>query len=202
MLLSSHSEARTRMKPVQKLLLVATCVVSISAGRAAEAQDGAARSFERLQSTVKSGATLQVTDITGHQITGKLAHLSSSSITLTVDGMRLELAKSEFKRVTGTHNRFPLGAIVGAASGAGAGLILATWECALEQSYCPGQSLYKGASHALAGAAFGAAIGAGVGFTKHTQRLVYAAPTKSRATVAVSPLLTSEQRGVAVSIRF
>ncbi len=190
------------MKSAQKLLLVATCVTSVSAAQTAEAQIGVARSFEQLQSTLKPGATLDVTDITGHHITGNMADLSSSSITLIVEGMRLELAKSEVKRVTQTHNRLLVGAIVGAASGAGAGLIFAAWECALEQSYCPGHSLFKGASLALAGGAFGTAIGAGVGFSKHTHRLVYAAPTKSSATVTVSPLLTGEHTGVAVSIRF
>src|SRR5258706_16297414 len=148
------------MKFVRKVLLVARCVAWVCGAERGEGEIGVGRSLEQLQSTVKPGATLDVTDITGHHITGNMADLSSSSITLIVEGMRLELAKSEVKRVTQTHNRLLVGAIVGAASGAGAGLIFAAWECALEQSYCPGHSLFKGASLALAGGAFGTAIGA------------------------------------------
>ena len=161
------------------------------------AQDVVASSFDQLHLALRLGDPVAITDTSGRQVKGKFVDLTSSALMLVVDRTRRELAQSDITRIARGHRNPGAGAkwglLVGAAFGAVA--ILNT---------CSGAECYV-TDYALAPALFGgigAGIGAGLGALTTTYDVVYQKSTSSSVRVTMSPLMTPERKGVALSFGF
>ena len=157
------------------------------------------KSFDQLDTRLKPGDTIWVTDAQGREVKGKIRGLAPSSLTLDggagtmdADAVRLIMegkGQQKFK-----------GAMYGLAAGGGAALLLI-----LAAGSCDGEDCeilyYIGAPIAAgAGAGIGLALGA---VTHKAGRVVYRAPGAQAAPrLSVAPLVAPRARGVVVSFAF
>jgi hypothetical protein len=163
----------------------------------AEAQH-LASSFEQLQVLVKAGDAVTVTDSTGRDLTGKIASLSSSSLTLMVEGTRRDLPESEIRtirqrRQDSLANGAKWGLGIGAGLGLAAGFALAAGDGNVS-AVIPIIGLVYGG--------LGAGVGAGIDALVLGNQVIYFKPANTSAKVTVSPLVTRERRGVLLSFGF
>ena len=168
------------------LLLIAVAAPSASAQTAS--------SFEQLVLLVKSGDRVTVTDSIGRTRTGQVIDLSPSALALLIDGKRYRYREAQVHTVR-QWQPDPLrqGALIGFAAGAATALALffphGDWSGS-------GKAVFLGL---FAGAGMG--IGAGVDAMIPTRQVVFRSPTAARR-LTVSPVLTSNRKGLAVSIGF
>ena len=175
------------------------CVLSTAIAAPAAAQ-GIAGSFEQLQVLVKPGDTVSVTDAAGRETTGKIADLSSSTLTLLTAGAQREWTEGD---VTTIKQRLPdslgNGAIYGLAIGAGVAATLLAVAAGLDDADFSGSdvAIILGAYSAI-----GAGAGVGVDALITKRHVVYQRPSSSRVQVGIAPWLTSQRKGVQVTLRF
>ena len=168
------------------LLLIAVAAPSASAQTAS--------SFEQLVLLVGSGERVTVTDSAGREQTGSIVDLSPSALTLRTNGARHEF-RAESVRTISWLRPDPLrqGALIGFAAGAATALALffphGDWSGT-------GKAVFLGL---FAGAGMG--MGAGVDAMIPTRQVVFRSPTAARR-LTVAPVLTSNRKGLAVSIGF
>ncbi|RPH59484.1 MAG: hypothetical protein EHM89_10605 [Acidobacteria bacterium] len=156
-----------------------------------------AGSFEQLQVLVKPGDTISVTDNTGREVTGKVASLSPSSLALLVEGVRRDLPENEVRKVRQDRqdslaNGAKWGLGIGAGLGLAAGVAIASGD-GNASALIPILALVYGG--------VGAGVGAGLDALVLGNQVIYFKPASS-AKVTVSPLVTSERKGVVVAIGF
>jgi len=137
-------------------------------------------SFDELSWLLKPGDTVEVLDACLNETRGMVAALSSSVLSVVIDGRRRDFQAPEVARVNKEHRRPVAGLVWGASIGLGAGLGVAGLGCTMERSYCPGQPLYRGAPLSAGFAAIGVGLGAAIGATKHTTSVIYSATTACR----------------------
>jgi hypothetical protein len=176
------------------------CFLFTAITQAAAAQ-GIAGSFEQLQVLVKPGDTLIVTDTEGREITGKIAGLSPSSLTLLAGGARREWAENDVTTIRQRRaDSLGNGAIYGLAIGAGFAATLLAVVAAVDE-----HEGVSGSDVAIILGAYGAiGAGAGVGVDALIRRrhVIYQRPSTSGVQVEVAPWLTSQRKGVRVTLRF
>jgi hypothetical protein len=178
-------------------LCVATFVLfSVMAVSAAEAQN-LAGSFEQLQVLVKPGDTISVTDTTGHEFTGRITSLSSSSLALMVQGVRRDLSEGDIttirqNRQDSLANGAKWGLGIGAALGLSAGVAIASGDGSASALIPILGAVYGG---------LGAGVGAGLDALIQGNQVIYYKPN-SAAKLSVSPLITSTRKGVMLSFGF
>ena len=161
---------------------------------------GIAASFEQLQVLVKPGDTVTVTDTTGHETTGKLADLSSSTLGLLAGGTRRELSENDVRTIQQRRtDSLANGAIIGLAVGAGASAALVIAVAAVDSEEVD-EGLAALAIGAYAG--IGAGIGVGVDALIRRRQVIYQHPSTSGLQVGVAPWLTRQRKGVLVTLRF
>ncbi len=180
------------------LLLVMLLVMPASA----VAQE-AAESFAHLtqQQVLKVGNTLWVTHVaegedTPQDIKVRFLDLTSSEMTVFVDGAELMIEERDVRQIV-REQRGPLwnGALWGAAIGGGTCLLL-FWSFPDNRSdLIPFTAVWAG---------IGAGIGMGVDALKKEQRTVYLQPrsTEGRLRLAVSPLVSKDQKGVLFGVQW
>jgi hypothetical protein len=158
-----------------------------------------AGSFEQLQVLVKPGDTISVTDSTGRELTGKITGLSPSSLALLVEGTRRDLPESEVRQIRqrrqdslGNGAKWGLG--IGAGLGLAAGLLIASEYGEGGGAYIPILALVYGG--------IGAGVGTGMDALILSDQVIYFKSPRSSARVTVSPLVTSERKGVVVAFGF
>ena len=151
-------------------------------------------SFDRLALQLDQGDPVTVTDSDGRRLRGRIVDLSASTLALEADGLRRDLSRGDVS-VIQRRERDSLknGAAIGFASGVAilVGLIVPDGDLS------PTGFMLLGS---LFGAA-GAGVGAGLDAPQEESRVVYrAAPSNRR--LAVSPVVSPERQGVAVSLGF
>ena len=167
-----------------------------------EAAAQEARSFEQLQVLIKPGDKVYVTDATGNETKGKLEGLSRSSLRLTVNGSTRDLAESDvFKVRQWRHDSVKNGAIIGAVTGLGLGIITLAVICHDDFiSDC-------GAGGVVASMAvytgLGAAAGVGIDALIPSKQTVFIGGTRTSLNrFKVQPILSRSHKGIAVSMSF
>ena len=158
------------------------------------------KTFDQLNTRLKRGDTIFVTDTHGREHQGKLFELTASSLTLDSGG-KIQLAVSDVQLV---QERAPdslkNGALIGLASGLGfAGLAAvgcASTDCGVSAGTVVGVMAFYGG--------IGAAIGTGIdALIPGKKRVVYRAPDGRPATrVMLTPVVTPRMKGIRLSFAF
>jgi hypothetical protein len=175
------------------------CFLLTSMTQAAGAQ-GIAGSFEQLKVLVRPGETVTVTETTGQETTGKIADLSSSTLALLAGGTRRELSESDVRTIQQRHNdSLANGALYGLAIGAvaSAALIIAVSAVDSEEVDAGLAALAIGAYGGI-----GAGIGVGVDALIRKRHVIYQRQSLPGVQVGIAPWLTSQRKGVLVTLRF
>ena len=148
-----------------------------------------ARSFEELQSILKVGQTVVVTDDSGRQTKGRLTDVSPSALVVSTPDTRTfaEGTVAEIRSPDSLSN----GVLIGAAIGAG----LATWDYLIDPSE-PGNAAIFAVAIGL-----GTAIGAGIDALHKGGKVLYVS-RRQRSDLTLLPVLGKDRQGVLVSVRF
>ena len=178
---------------------VAVLAAMLGAPAPAAAQEPV-KSFDQLNTRLKVGDKVWVTDAQGRELQGKIHSLSSDALTLGTDGARTFAARD----VSAIRERPPDSLKNGALIGFGVGGGLALGACL---SYAEGSD-DGGWCAALVGiyGALGAGLGVGIdALIPGKKRVAYRAPGAAgaaQARLSVAPVIMPRHRGVAVSFSF
>ena len=157
------------------------------------------KSFDQLNTRLKPGDTVWVTDAAGHEVKGKIVNLAPEAVTVKADASRT-YGPADVNLI---HERrpdsFKNGALIGLAIGGGLalGLCLAAEPIEGDGACALAAGIYGGV---------GAAIGVGIDALKPGKKIVaYRAPGPTgapSARVSFAPVITPRARGVGVSFAF
>ena len=172
---------------------VSVILVILIAASAASAAAQTANSFEQLALLVESGDSVTVTASGGREHAGRIIDISASAVALLIDGERHDFDEGHVDAVHQWRRDDPIlgGMLFGMGIGAGIAMRGFFGDYDLSKVW----TLFG----VLAGA--GAGIGAGVDALVPGRQLIYRSAGSGRR-VAVTPLLASNRRGVAVSFGF
>lgn len=159
------------------------------------------RSFAELQSILKIGDTVRVTDASGKTTQGRIASVSGSSLSVTVEGRQQELLEATIREVK--RRRPDLwwnGVLIGAAIGAGVGAVIKERNCG--STDCGEGGLVDPGLYV-----FGAVIGAGTGAVidlsiKRFDTLFASSLTARVRNFRLSPVLSKGTKGLELSVTF
>ena len=184
--------------------LILMLAAALAAPGSALAQEPV-RSFDQLNTRLKPGDTVYVTDAQGREIKGKIRDLSPSA--LTIEGDSAGTLQSDAVRQVAMRKGKPTakGAWWGLAVGGGLGI---AWLAIASQDPGDGSA---GIGVAILGgcAGLGAGVGAAIGAAVPAKTLVvYRAPGapgsagSSQARVSIAPVITPRTKGAAVAVAF
>ena len=179
------------------------CLV-LSSASAVQAQE-VATSFEQLRVLVKPGDRVTLTDAAGVETRGKILAFSPSSLAVEVGGVTRDFAESDVNRVRQRrHGSLARGAKWGLAAGLGLSAFAAIG-IATEDEWDD----YNGTKTVtiIGGTALFAGLGvaAGVGVSALIRRdhdLYIRGGVARQGQVTLSPVLTADRKGMAISLGF
>ena len=162
------------------------------------------KSFDQLNTRLKVGDTVWVTDAQGREIKGKIRELGPSALTL--DSADTRPLEAEAVRLVAQRKGHPVGkgALWGLIVGAAAGVVLG----ATGVTDCESCSNWSSGKNALTTGlvlgAVGAGLGAVIGATRPGKEVVAyrASGASGSARLLLAPVITPRTKGVAVSISF
>lgn len=160
------------------------------------AAQGIAGSFEQLQLLVRPGDKVTVTDTSGRESSGRISELSTSGLTVLVNGARQEFTEREVTTIRQRRqDSLANGALWGLAVGGvlAGGLVAAFWET--------GDHAGEAAAFVAVYSGIGAGIGVGVDALITRRHVIYQRPAQ-RVEIRVAPLLAPARRGAVVTVRF
>jgi hypothetical protein len=160
------------------------------------ADTGVAASFEQLQVLLRPGDTVGLTDASFSTVSGRIDSLTSSTLSLVVNGIRRDLERSDVTAIwaprtdslaDGARRGFRIGAVLGVLS-----VLACMGEC--------GSTVGDAAMNAATFAALGAGIGVGMDARNRETKdhLIYRRPAVSGARLSITP----PQAGMTMSVRF
>jgi len=178
-----------RCAPLAAVLIVLVPVV-------ATAQEPV-KSFDQLNTRLKVGDTIWVTDAQGREVKGRIAELNAASLTLEHGSAGRSFAPADVGRVRlRVDDSVLTGTLIGLGTGLAAGAAI------LGQGDGDPTSLGIVAAALLFGG-IGAAVGAGIDGLIHGKRDVYRAPGESGSVrLTLAPVITPRTKGVAMSCSF
>lgn len=162
-----------------------------------------ATSFADLQTLVKPGDTIEVTDANGRRTTGRLGDLSASSLELLVwrtgpsatTAVPQKVVEADVMRITLARGDSLWN---GTAIGMGVGLGLGVWFAMVCGDLCT--TPVRGV---VSSAGIGAAIGLAIDSAKRKKIDVYQrAPAQRISSMRVSPVLSKSAVGIRMSMKF
>ena len=151
------------------------------------------RDFSQLNTRLKPGDTVWVTDAQGREIKGKITDLRDASMTLDRDGTTM-LQADNVRLVRQRKGSKLFGCLVGLGAGIAGGL-------AYSAAADSGEEAMGGFFIAGIGAGVGTLIGAFVPRSREVYRAPGAAG-QAQARASVAPFVTRRAKGVAVSLAF
>src|SRR5262245_1025966 len=183
------------MKPCA---LVLFSILSLSFVMPLESSAQQASSFEQLRLLVKLGDSIYVTDAGGKTEKGRIAELSNSSLSVTFNGVRRNLAQSDVVEIKQwRHDSLKNGAGIGAVTGLVFGILTVAVGC---EGDC-GAGLGAAVLGIYTG--LGAGIGVGVDALIPTKETVFRNANRNSSTrIRFQPVLNRSSKGVLVSISF
>lgn len=165
---------------------------------AAEVSAQPALSFEQLEVLVKPGDKVEVMGADGTSTKGEIESLTPALLRLAINGRVRDYAQKdaiEIKQKKG--DSLWNGALIGAASGAGFGVLDWIAEGGCDCTYgevAAGIGLFS---------AMGAGIGVGIDALITHHKTIYRLPTQTALSrVGVAPLITSRRKGLALRFSF
>ena len=179
----------TMMNPNRRWLGGFTAAVALALFPGDIRAQTVARSFEELQSILKMGQTVVVTDDSGRQTKGRLTDVSPSALVVSTPDTRT-FAEGTVEKIR-SPDSLSNGVLIGAAIGAG----LATWDYLIDPSE-PGNAAIFAVAIGL-----GTATGAGIDALHQGGKVLYMSP-QQRSDLPLSPVLGKDRQGVLVSVRF
>jgi hypothetical protein len=173
------------------------CLLLMAGAPIVQAQE-IASSFDQLRVLLKRGDAVSVTDSAGHEITGRIADVSSSLLGVLVGDGRRDLVESEVRTI-----RQPRHAnlATGAEWGFGIGAAFGAFAILANSSNCSGCSSLIPLTATVFGG-IGCGIGVGVSASMISQRLIFSKPAAASTSLTVTPLVTRERQAMLVSLRF
>ena len=186
------------MKRSTAALIVLSAALGLPAIAAAQEP---VKAFDQLDTRLKPGDTVWVTDAQGREVKGKIRELTPSALTLDGEGGRSYQAGDVRLVVEYRGRNTAKGALWGLVAGAAGGALLGA-SSGIEEDYG------TQGGWALAGAGIFGGIGAGVGaaigaMSTKPGRVVYRAPgSAGHARLSVAPVITPRAKGVAVAFAF
>jgi len=183
-------------------LAITLAAISLLLAFALAAAQEPVTSFDQLNTRLKPGDTIWVTDGQGREVKGKVQALAPDAITLKGDGPRT-FAAGDVRLISERRNdSLANGALIGlAVGGVGTGLACLASAESSDAGWC-----------AVAAAAYGgigAAIGVGIDALIPGKKLVaYRAPGtpgstgSAQARLSIAPVITPRTKGVAVAFAF
>ena len=148
--------------------------------------------IDELWTQVRQGDRVAVVTRSGRKVAGTFVQVSSTAVTLTVDGARRDIPSSDVRRITRPGNRHRSGALWGGTIGATLGIAAVA---ACRGDGC-GNPLLAATISGSSGALWGTVIGAAI--PKHP--VIYEADASSAT--RVTPLIGPGRVGVAFSASF
>jgi hypothetical protein len=159
------------------------------------------RTFDLLNTRLKIGDSIMLSDTQGREIKGKIGGLFHDSVRVDTKGTVQEFRAERVGAIQVMQkDRLVNGVLWGAAAGFGLG----AFSCAANPQCIEDESgAGMTAALGLLGAAAGAGIGAAIDAATKSRRVVYRAPgSQSGARLSLAPILTARRTGVAVSLSF
>jgi hypothetical protein len=177
-------------------LLVAAALLPRSAGA-----QTATQSFIELQTLLRTGDSVRVTDSSGSTTQGRVVRVSTTSLTLAVDGRHQDLPEGGIQTVTRRRpDRWWNGPLIGAAIGGVVGAVVKARNCG--STDCGEGGLVDPGFYVF-GAGIGAAAGALVDHSIRRFETVFVRPpTASARTFRLSTILSKQAKGFEVSVNF
>jgi len=181
----------------QAAVVLATVLVAVSVRAAAQEP---VTSFDLLNTRLKPGDTIYVTDAQGREIKGKIHSLSPDALTLGADGSETFAARE----VSAIRERRPdslkNGALIGL--GVGGGLALVACFSFAEGSDDGGWCAAVVGFYGGVGAGLGVGIDALIPGQKRVAYRAPGAPGVASSRLSFAPVITPRHKGVAVSFSF
>jgi hypothetical protein len=194
--LKASREEEADMTSTRTAIILATAVALASPAPCAAQEP--VRSFDQLNTRLKPGDTVWVTDAQGRDIKGKIQALAPGAITLRGDDPRTFAARD----VSIIRKREPDSLKNGALIGLGAGAGIAIAACAEISRNEDNDAAWCAVAFGFYGG-IGAGIGVGIDALIPGKKLVaYRAPGSSPARLSIAPVVTPRAKGVAVSFAF
>jgi len=182
-------------------ILVTAAMTLVLAPVMAAAQDPV-KSFDLLNTRLKPGDTVWVTDAEGRQIKGRIATLGPSALTLNGDQAGRTF-RADDVRVVVQQRRDSLknGVLWGAGLGFLGGV---TMVCVGDSEMCSDpEGKWGTVMIGLIGLAAGAGVGAGIDGLIHGRDVAYRAPGAGpSARLSLAPIVTARTKGVRLSFSF
>jgi hypothetical protein len=184
------------MRFTRTAIILATAVALASPAPCAAQEP--VTSFDQLNTRLKPGDTVWVTDAQGREVKGKVQALAPGELTVNADGARRFGARDVGAIRERKHDSLLGGAIIGGGAGALVGLGMGSFS---------GEWRWDDAAEgALIFGAIGAGIGVGIDALIPGRKVVtYRAPGtpgSSQARLSMAPVVTPRAKGVAVSFAF
>lgn len=157
---------------------------------------GIAASFEQLRVITQPGAKVTVTDTTGGQLSGRIAELSSSSVSIIANGNRHHFGEADLASIR-LRRGDPLGngALWGFAVSAGlAALAISNCDCNV------GTETWLWV--VTANGVFGAGLGLGIDALIRRDHVIYRSHLASSRRLSIRPELARGSAGVSLSMGF
>jgi hypothetical protein len=154
-------------------------------------------SFDQLQTLVRPGQNIYVTDSSGKTTRGRIAELSPSSLGLVVKGVRRDLAQADVREIRQWRaDSLQNGTVIGAAVGGGLATALVVAACTYE---CP-------AGPVVAAIAISTGLGAGIGLGLDAlipaKQMIFWNPNRTSRKLQIRPVLDRSNKGVKVAFSF
>lgn len=182
----------TRLQRTSALFLV------IAAHAALAAAQTVPDSFRDLQFLVAPGDRVQVVDVTGRRITGRISELDASGLSIrTADGDRTFRQEEVSIVRQRNHDSVLNGVVIGAAVGAGLGLV-SELSCGAMDEYCPYTGIVT-----IGSAIWGTFAGATIDLLHRTPRDVFRRrPDAASKSMTIAPLVARRGAGARVALRW
>ena len=192
------------MTVTQAAAILGTVVTMTACAPAAARAQQPVASFDQLDTRLKVGDTIWVTDAQHREVKGTLRELSARSLRLDVRGVTETVTAAGVSTIRtrakdSLRNGALWGALIGFASGAALRAVL---------PHCAGQDdCVHGAAATVLLGVMGGAAGAGIGVavdaaTPGPMLTIYQAPSGTSGRLAIAPFASPRGRGVRVAIGF
>ena len=190
---------------IRKLTAAIVLLASLLGGPCPAAAQVPVRSFDQLNTRLKPGDTIYVTDAQGREIVGRLIELGRSLLVVD-DGVRWTLGPQDVRLIEerpadSKKNGTLLGLAIGAGGGVLTGVVVAYAAKSGSDEYA-GAALLFGAMGVGAGAALGAIIDGAVPGPKRVVFRADSTPRTSSPRLSITLVITPRTKGVAVNVSF
>jgi hypothetical protein len=151
------------------------------------------QSWPELVRQLAPGRPIAVTDLGGTDVQGKVLDISTSSLTLNVDGAARRFESTDVRQVRRNGDPLWNGLVIGAAIGT-LGAMLPDDKCMGQPPVCDRQIPERVAFFALA-----TGIGVGIDALHRDRTILYRSP--GHVTLRLVPILRPDRKGLALTLR-